>query len=114
MRRRLRRAAVCTGLLVLLSATSSEAAERHVLLLQSLERGNLALDYFTGTFRVAMDQRASDPVRVTQFVVQLSGFDEIPEQAIIDYLRSAFANASHPDLVMTIGGPAAAFARKYR
>jgi signal transduction histidine kinase len=114
MTTRLRRVAACTGLLVLLFASTSEAAVRHIVLLQSLERGNLTLDYFTGSFRVALDQGATDPVKVTQFVVQLSGFDEIPEQAIIDYLRAAFTNRPDPDLVMTIGGPAAAFARKHR
>ena len=114
MTKHLGRAAACTGLLVLLLATSSNAAERRILLLQSLERGSLTLDYFTGSFRVALNQGAADPVTVTQFVVQLSGFDEIPEQAIIDYLRSAFAKGPVPDLVITAAGPAAAFARRYR
>ena len=36
------------ALFVALFATSSEAAARHVLLLQSLDRGNLTLDPFTG------------------------------------------------------------------
>src|SRR4051794_40118797 len=110
MTKHLGRAAAFMSLWVLLCATSSEAAVRHIVLLQSLDRGNLTLDYFTGSFRVALDQGASDPVTVTQFVVQPSGFDEIPEQAIIDYLRSAFANGPAPDLVITTGGSAAAFA----
>src|SRR3954468_17038625 len=97
--RRLARAAA--AFVVLLCATPSEAAARHIVLLQSLERGNLSLDYFTGLFRVTIDQGASDPVTVSQFVVQLSGFDEIPEQATIDYLSSAFANRPPPDLVIT-------------
>lgn len=108
------RAAAVAALLVVLAATSSEAAARHVLLLQSLEPGNLTSDYFTSSFRVALDKGAADPVTVTQFFVQLSGFDEIPEQTTIDYLRSAFADRPHPDLVITTGGSAAAFARTHR
>jgi signal transduction histidine kinase len=100
--------------LAVLRATPSAADVRHVVLLQSLERGNLTLDYFTASFLVALDKGASDPVRVTQFVVQLSGVDETPEQAMLDYLRAAFVNRPAPDLVITTGGPAAAFARKYR
>src|SRR6476620_8926206 len=98
MRIRLLRAVAWGGLLILLSATSSDAAVRHVLLLQSLDRGNLTLDYFTGTFRAAVDGNTPEPVTVTQFVVNPSGFEEVPEQAIADFLRSAFANRPKPDL----------------
>jgi signal transduction histidine kinase len=114
MTQRTGRAAACSGLLVLLFAASSEAAMRHVLVLQSLERGNLTLDNFTHAFRAFLDERVPDTVRVTQFVVQPSGLDEIPEQAIIEFLRSAYANGPDPDLVITAGSPAAAFARKHR
>ena len=52
-----------TGLLVLLAAASSEAQQvtRQVLVLQSLDRGNLPVDQFTGNFRVELDQRAETP-----------------------------------------------------
>jgi signal transduction histidine kinase len=95
-------------------AASSEAAVRNVLLLQAFDRGNLTVDSFTGYFRFEVDQRTAGPVTWTQFVVNPSGFDEIPEKAIVDYLQSAFVDRPEPDLVITIGGPAAAFARKYR
>jgi signal transduction histidine kinase len=110
---RLLRAATRAGLAVLLFAGSSEAAVRHVLLLQSVERGNLTIDFFTGNFRVDVSQRAGDSVTFTEFVVNPAGFDETPEQAIVYFLQSAFANRPKPDLVMTVGGPAAAFAREY-
>ena len=113
----IRRALCCraaTLLLPLLAATSSEAAVRHVVLLQSLERGNLALDFFSGNFRVDIDQGSSEPVTFSQFVVNPLGFEESPGAAMAEYLRVAFVGRPRPDLVVTVGGPAAAFARRYR
>jgi signal transduction histidine kinase len=100
--------------LLLLCAGSGEAAPRHVLVLQSLERGNLTLDSFTGNVRVDIDQRSPERVTFTEMVVNPSGFDASPEAAILDYLQAAFAGRHQPDLVMTVGGPAAAFARQHR
>jgi signal transduction histidine kinase len=107
-----------TGLLVLLFALSSEAqdarAVRQVLVLQSLDRGSLVFDSFTANFRAALQARAGEPVTVTEFVVAPAGFTEAPEKPIIDFLRSAFAGRPRPDLIVTVGGPAAAFARNHR
>jgi len=87
---------------------------RRVVLLQSRDRGSLTFDSFVGSFRAELEHVSSEPVVFTQFVVNPTGFDDIPEQALIDFLRSAFVGSPQPDLVMTIGGPAAAFTRKYR
>lgn len=109
----MRRAAVSAVLLVLWFAASSHAQVRQVLLLQSLVRGNLTGDTFTGNLRVDMSRRSATPVMFTEVVVAPSGFGEIPEQATVDFLHSAYADRPKPDLVVTIGGPAATFARKY-
>ncbi len=113
--RRTLRCAALAGLL-LLAATSSEAAPAvpQVLVLQSLDRGNLAVDQFTGNFRVELDQRAEQPVNVVQVVVGPTGFVAASEQATVDYIRSTFVTRPDPDLIVSIGGPAAVFARKYR
>ena len=113
-RSRFQRAAL--AVLLVLGATSSEAQPpvRQVLMLQSLNRGNLPTDNFTGNFRVELDQRAGRPVNVVQVVVGPTGFVSAPEQAIVDYVRSIFIDRSKPELIVTVGGPAAVFARKYR
>jgi signal transduction histidine kinase len=113
--RRLARVAL-TSLLLLLGAASSEAQQRthQILLLQSLDRGNLPVDQFTGNFRVEMDQRAGTPVNVVQIMVGPIGFVAASEQAVIDYIRSIFVDHRDPDLIVSIGGPAAVFARKHR
>jgi signal transduction histidine kinase len=101
--------------LVLLAAVSSEAAPavRQVLVLQSFDRGVLALDQFTANFRVDLDQRIGEPVNFVQFVVAPAGFITPPEEPVVDFLRSAFADRPAPDLIVTVGGPAAALARKH-
>lgn len=83
-------------------------------MLQSLDRGNLTLDHFIGNFRVELDQRTEHPVNLVQLVVGPTGFVGAPEQAIVDFIQSTFANRPKPDLIVTTGGPAATFARKYR
>src|SRR5258707_10748678 len=91
--------------LVLLFASPVEAEIRRVVLLQSRDRGSLTFDAFVGSFRAELERASSEPVIFTQFVVNPTGFDAIPEQAIVDFLRSAFIGRPGPDLVMTIGGP---------
>ena len=112
---RLARAALTCGLLLFGSARSgAEPVVQQVLVLQSFARGNLTLDHFTGDFRVDLDQIAGRPVNVVQVVVGPTGFIGAPEQAVVEYIRSTFVGRSTPDLIVTIGGPAAVFGRKYR
>ena len=87
---------------------------QQILLLQGVDRGNLVVDSFTANFRVDLDKRVGRPVNVVQVVVSPTGFVGAPEQAVVDYIRSTFANRPRPDLIVTVAGPAAAFARKYR
>jgi hypothetical protein len=102
--------------LLVIGAASSDAQPpvKQVLMLQSLNRGNLPLDHFTGQFRVSLDQLAGKPVNVVQVVVGPTGFVGASEQAVIDYIRSIYAHHPPPDLIVTAGGPAAVFARNHR
>ena len=107
----------CVALVfVLLASAPSNAqpAVRQVLLLQSFGRGNVGVDQFTSNFRVELDQRAEGPVNVVQVVVGPTGSVGAPEQAVVDYIRSTFVDRPKPDLIVTVAGPAAVFARKYR
>jgi len=107
--------AALTGWLVVGAAPSeAQPPVRQVLVLQSLDRGNLIVDSFTGDFRVELDQRAGTPMNVVQVTVGPTGFVGAPEQTIVDYIRSMFVDGRKPDLIMTVAGPATVFARKYR
>jgi signal transduction histidine kinase len=112
---RLQRGALL-GALLMIAAVSSAArpAVKQVLVLQSLDRGNMIVDHFTGDFRVGLDQRAGAPVNVVQVVVGPTGTVGAPEQALVDYIRSMYVDRPPPDLIVTIAGPAAVFARKHR
>src|SRR5215208_7490266 len=116
-RRVLRTLQVATlGMLLAVSAATSQpqSTVKQVLLLQSVDRGNLTLDRFTGVFRVGLNQHAERPVNFVQVVVGPTGFVGAREPAVVDYIQSLYADHAPPDLVMTVGGPAALFARKYR
>ncbi len=108
----------CVALAGLLSFGSAwgeaQPAVRQILLLQSLDRGNMIVDRFTGNFRVDLDRRAERPVNVVQVVVGPTGFVGASEQAMVDFIRSAYVDRPRPDLIVSVAGPAAAFARKYR
>ena len=104
------------GMFMLASAVgAAEPPVRQILLLQSFNRGILVVDHFTGDLRVELDQRAAGkPANVVQVVVGPTGFVGASEQAVVDFLRSTYAGRPPPDLMITIAGPAAVFARKYR
>jgi len=106
--------AVLAGLLIGAATSDAQSPVKQVLMLQSLDRGNLTLDHFTSIFRVGLDQRAGKAVNVVQVVVGQMGFIAAPQQDIVDYIRAMYSNRAPPDLIMTVGGPAAIFARKYR
>jgi signal transduction histidine kinase len=109
------RYAALAGLLMLGPASAqAPPAVRQVLLLQSYDRGNMVLDRFTGNLRVDLDRVAGTPVNVVQVVVGPSGFVGASEQAMVDFIHSAFANRPKPDLIVSVAGPAAVFAGKYR
>ena len=108
-------AALLGGLLVIGAATAeAQSAVKQVLVLQTFNRGNLVLDDFTGEFRLGLDHPAGKPLNVIQVVVAPTGFVGAPEQAGVDYIRSMFADRPPPDLIVTVGGPAAVFARRHR
>ena len=74
----------------------------------------MIVDRFTGNLRVDLDRRAERPVNVVQVVVGPTGFVGASEQAMVDFIRSAYVGRPRPDLIVSVAGPAAVFARKYR
>src|ERR1700745_2015481 len=111
------RCATWAVLLVLIFAASSLAATepRQVLLLHSFDREFAPFDVIEEVFRAELAQQSPAPISFLEFSLQLvrvreTGMDERP---LVDYLQSMFA-AHHLDLVVPLGGPATAFAQKYR
>jgi signal transduction histidine kinase len=109
------RVAALTVLLLLIgAATEAAPVAGQVLVLQSVDRGNLVLDYFTTNFRVDLDEQVERPVNFVQVTVGSSGLVAAPEEAIVDFIRSAYGEIHKPDLIVVLGGPASVFARRHR
>ena len=112
-RRRLSRVVLTAVMLLAVAGRTAAQGVHQVLVLESADRGNLVIDSFTTNFHVDVDQRADRPVNFVQVVVGATGSGGAPAQAIVVYLQSIFVDRS-PELIVTIAGPAAGFARKYR
>jgi signal transduction histidine kinase len=102
--------------MLLLAAADAvaQSVPKQILMLQSVDRGNMVVDTFTTNFHVELDQHAELPVNFVQVVVGPIGQVGAPEQAILDFVLSTFAGGPKPDLIVAVSGPAAIFARKYR
>lgn len=74
----------------------------------------MQFDQFTDRFRMVLQERSAEPLTITEFVVAPAGFVETPAKPVIEFLQSLFAGRKPPDLIVTVGGPAATFARTHR
>jgi signal transduction histidine kinase len=109
------RSAALAGLLVLGAGTSeAQPTARHILVLRSFDRGALTIDHLTSNFRSDLEQRTGSPLNIEQVNVGSTQLAGPPEQAVVDYIQSAFTSRQTPDLVVTLAAPAAIFARKHR
>ena len=111
---RLRLMAFALLVTFMVPCAATEARVQQVLLLQSFDRGNLILDHFTANFRVDLAQDAARPINIVQITVGPTGSVAASDSAIVDFIRSSYANRPEPDLIVSVAAPAAVFARKYR
>jgi signal transduction histidine kinase len=95
-------------------AASAHDGPRRILLLHAFDREFAALDAFMADFRTELDRNTSAPVQFFDVSLQPTHFQEpVDPQPVIEYVRSVFA--AHPvDLIVPVGGAAAAFAQQHR
>ena len=105
---------VISALLLAASSSEAKAPVRQVLVLQGVDRGDMAIDSFTRDFRTELTRRAGASVNVVQITVLPLGLTGAPAQAVIDYIHAIYADQPKPDLIVTVTGPPAVFARTYR
>ena len=106
---------LCTVLLILGLAPGAiaEAEPRHVLLLYSYER-EYTHTAFAGMFRTELTRSSAAPVDYIEVALQTAGESvRAPDDSIVTRLSSTFG-ATRLDLVVALGGPAAAFAQRHR
>jgi PAS domain S-box-containing protein len=100
-------------LLGLAPAASAQSQPRHVLLLYSYER-EFTHTAFAGMFRPELTRSSTEPINYIEVALQTAGQSvAAPDDSIVTRLGSTFAG-TRLDLVVAIGGPAAAFAQKHR
>src|SRR5689334_4004608 len=78
--------------LLLAARPSAVPSGRQVLVLRSLDRGGLIFDRFTTTLRSTIAAHSADPVTIAEFQLTPSELTDHPEEPLLSFLRSAFAN----------------------
>jgi signal transduction histidine kinase len=113
-------ARLCVCLLVLAAilpgpASSAPRGElKRVLMLHSFGRDFRPWSEFARTIRAGLEQQSLWPLDLQEHTLLTARFDDPgPEAPFVDYLRSLYS-AHSPDIVLSIGAPAAKFVQKYR
>jgi signal transduction histidine kinase len=96
------------------SVSLGAAAPPRVLLLQPFGRGYAPFGALTASVRADLQQKLGQPIDFDEVALQPIRFTGDPPQDLnMDYLRSKF-DKNPPNLLLTIGGPAAQFALEHR
>ncbi|MGE3872926.1 MAG: ATP-binding protein [Parvibaculaceae bacterium] len=113
--RAMRAVCACIALAVLLSAMPATAAEsKRVLLLFSFGREFKPWSEYAKAIRAELDQRSPWPLDITDHSLVTARFgDSTTEPAFVEYLRSLYAT-NPPDLIISVGAPAAGFVQQHR
>src|SRR5262245_4355796 len=99
-------ASTCSG------ATAAEP--KRVVLLHSFGRDFKPWSDYARSIRTELERQSPWPLDITDHsLVTARSSDEDPEPAFVDYLHALFAKRS-PDLIVSVGAPAAAFVQRHR
>ncbi len=92
----------------------AEAQSKQVLIVHSFGRNFLPwVDYATA-IRTELERQARSPISIQDYpLFTTASADENPEPAFVEYLRALYRRQP-PDLVLTIGAPAARFVQRQR
>ena len=101
-------------LILLIGASVARGETRHVLVLSSSERPFAPQSGFADALMRELIRASREPIQFVEVSLQAArASGEAPEVSMAQRIRSA--SGSHRlDLVVTVGGPAAAFAQQFR
>ncbi|MHB0769508.1 sensor histidine kinase [Bradyrhizobium sp. 5.13L] len=110
--------AVCLMALLVMLSGSAVGADRsepkRILLLHSFGRDFRPWSEYALSIKAALEQKAPWSLDVQEHTLLTARFNNPgPEEPFVDYLRSLYAGVP-PDVVVSVGAPAARFAQKYR
>jgi signal transduction histidine kinase len=97
------------------SANAAFAAEaKHVMLLFSFGRDFKPWSEYARTIRNELNRQSPWPLDITEHsLVSARSSDDDPEKPFVDYLRALYEKQP-PDVIVSLGAPAAAFIQQYR
>jgi len=96
-------------------AGSAERVEiKRVLLLHSFGRDFRPWSEFAGSIKAALERQSQWPLDIQEHTLLTARFDNPgPEAPFVDYLNSLYQGRP-PDIVLSVGAPAARFVQKHR
>jgi hypothetical protein len=96
------------------AAIDPRGEPKRVLMLHSFGRDFLPWSAFARTIRTELEQQSPWPLELQEHNLPSARLnDPGPEAPFVDYLRSLYSGRP-PDIVVSIGAPAASFVQKYR
>jgi signal transduction histidine kinase/ABC-type uncharacterized transport system substrate-binding protein len=107
-------AIICCVVLSLVRHGALAAESKQVMLLHSFGRDFKPWSEYARTIRMELNQQSPWPLDITEHsLVTARSPDEDPEVPFVEYLRALFTKRS-PDIIVSIGAPAAAFVQRHR
>src|SRR5262249_16241482 len=87
---------------------------KRILILNSFGQNFSPFDMFEAQLRTDLVEQSPGPLDIYDVSIETARFTDGDEAApLVDYILALFS-ARHPDLVITIGGPAARFVQRFR
>jgi signal transduction histidine kinase len=104
-----------TAILLILAEVAASAAEpKRVLILHSFGRDFRPWGEYARAIRSELERQSPWPLDLHEHsLVTARSSDENPEVPFVEYLRALYAK-NRPDLIVSIGAPAAAFVQRHR
>src|SRR5215469_17800762 len=100
--------------LMLMLWSGADAAPTHVVIINSLGRGFEPYNTISENFRTELAKQYAQPLEFHDAALETAHLQgETSERFLVQYLTALF-QGQKPDLVVSIGGPAARFAFRHR
>src|ERR1043166_4510906 len=112
---RIGRAIRLAAAIVPLACAAANAADpKRVLVLHSFGRDFKPWNEYARAIRIELERQSPWPLDITDHsLITARSSDEDPEGPFVEYLRALHAKKL-PDLIVSIGAPAAAFVQRHR
>jgi signal transduction histidine kinase len=105
---------VCAAMLPAPASSAPRGEPKRVLMLHSFGRDFRPWSEYALSIRAELERQSQWPLDLQEHTLLTARFNNPgPEAPFVDYLRSLYAGRP-PDIVLSIGAPAARFVQKYR